>query len=90
MENRAIVTIIRKLFTDISRNGGNVSYEGIAELSDSGYARIEVALPCGVEKFPSVPYMVIVDCANTFCEYRKNRIPLLTVNEWKPISHLYM
>lgn len=87
LANRAIVTITRKL----PKVPGNPQlYVGIAELADSGFTAVEVALPHGVKDFPSCPYMVTVDCDSTYCEMRKGKLPLLTVTDWQPMEHYYM
>ena len=87
LANRAIVTITGKL----PRVPGNPQlYQGIVELADSGYTRVEVVLPYGVRDFPVCPYMVTVDCESTICEMRKGKWPLLTVVEWSPMEHYYM
>lgn len=70
--------------------GEPARYEGVTELADSGFTRVEIALPYGVKLFPDVPYMVTVDCETTFCEYRKGLLPLLTVTDWQPMTHYYM
>lgn len=87
MENRAIVTITRKL---PKLPGQPTAYEGVTELANTGYTRVEIALPHGVENFPAVPYMVTVDCETAFCESRKGMLPLLTITEWEPMQHYYM
>lgn len=87
LENRAIVTITRKL---PKVSGSPQFYKGVAELADSGFTTVEVALPYGVKDFPVCPYMVTVDCATTVCEFRKGKIPLLTITDWKPMEHFYM
>lgn len=87
MENRAIVTITRKL---PKLPGNPILYEGVTELSNTGYTRVEIALPHGVKDFPAVPYMVTVDCETAFCEFRKGMLPLLTITEWEPMQHYYM
>lgn len=83
--NRAIVTITGKL-----PPGNTKMYQGVVELASNGYTRIEIALPDGVKDFPSVPYMVTVDCESTMCEGRKGKWPLLTIYEWEPMQHYYM
>lgn len=87
LPNRAIITITGKL-TKVP--GKPQIYQGIAELADSGYTRVEIALPFGVKDFPACPYMVTVDCETTYCEMRKGMWPLLTVTEWEPMQHYYM
>lgn len=87
MENRAIVTITRKL---PKLPGGPILYEGVTELSNTGYTRVEIALPYGVEDFPTFPYMVTAGCETAFCEFRKGMLPLLTITEWEPMQHYYM
>lgn len=87
LPNRAIVTITGKL----SKLPGKPQlYQGVVELADYGFTRVEVALPYGVKDFPSVPYMVTVDCGSTMCEMRKGRWPLLTVTDWEPMQYYYM
>lgn len=87
LANRAIVTITGKL----SKEPGKPQiYQGVAELADSGFTRVEIALPYGVKDFPTCPYMVTVDCETTYCEMRKGKYPLLTVTDWEPIQHYYM
>ena len=87
LANRAIVTITGKL-TKVP--GKPQIYQGVVELRDMGYVRVEIALPYGVKDFPECPYMVTVDCENTICEMRKGKWPLLTVTEWEPMQHYYM
>ena len=85
--NRAIVTITGKL----SKLPGKPQiYQGIVELADHGFTRVEIAIPHGVDDFPSVPYMVTVDCESTMCEMRKGKWPLLTVTYWESMQHYYM
>lgn len=85
--NRTIVTISGKL----PKLPGNLqTYQGIVELANSGYTRVEIALPLGVKDFPYTPYMVTVDCELTMCEMRKGKLPLLTITEWEPMQHYYM
>ena len=87
LANRAIVTITGKL----PKVPGNPQiYQGIAELADNGFTKVEVALPFGVKDFPTCPYMVTVDCETTYCEMRKGKWPLLTVTDWQPMEHYYM
>lgn len=87
LPNRAIVTITGKL----PKLPGNPQfYQGIVELADYGFTRVEIALPHGVRDFPVTPYMVTVDCETTMCEMRKGKWPLLTVTEWEPMQHYYM
>ena len=85
--NRAILTIYRKI--DNPRHTNPVSYNGVIELMDRGFVHVEVVLPMGVKPFPYVPYMVTVSCEDTFAEYRKGAIPLLTVNQWEEMEHYY-
>lgn len=88
LSNRAIVTITGKLN---KLSGASVErYTGVVELADSGFTTVEVVLPFGTRIFTSVPYMVTVDCDSTVCEFRKGRIPLLTVTDWQPMEHYYM
>lgn len=87
LQNRAIVTITGKLPKSI---GGPQLYQGVAELADTGFARVEIAVPQGVKDFPSTPYMFTVDCESTMCEMRPGKWPLLTVSEWSPLEHYYM
>ena len=87
MENRAIVTITRKLS---KLPGKPILYEGITELVNAGYTRVEIALPHGVMDFPQAPYMATVDCETSFCEFRKGMLPLLTITDWRPMEHFYM
>ena len=85
--NRAIVSITRKL---PKLRGKPQIYYGVVELADSGYTQVEIALPYGVKDFPACPYMVMVDCDNTYCERRKGKWPLLTITEWFDMEHMYM
>lgn len=87
LANRAIVTITGKR---PKVPGKPLLYEGVIELVDSGFTRVEIALPQGVRDFPACPYMVTVDCQDTICEMRKGRWPLLTVVDWQPMEHYYM
>ena len=87
LQNRAIITTTGKLPKSI---GGSRLYQGVAELADTGFARVEIALPYGVKDFPSTPYMFTVDCESTMCEMRQGKWPLLTVSEWLPLEHYYM
>ena len=88
LKNRAIVTITGKLnkLPGISAE----RYIGVVELADSGFTTVEVVLPFGTRNFTTVPYMVTVDCDSTVCEFRKGKIPLLTVTDWQPMEHYYM
>lgn len=86
MDNRAIVTITRKL---PKLPGKPQTYQGVVELLNMGYTQVEIALPHGVYDFPACPYMVTVDCNNTYCEMRKGQWPLLTITEWFEMEHMY-
>lgn len=85
--NRTIVTITGKL---PKVPGKPTLYQGVVELVNNGYTRVEIALPQGVRDFPACPYMVTVDCESTMCEMRRGMWPLLTVLEWQPMEHYYM
>ena len=87
LPNKAIVTITGKL---PHVPGRPQLYQGVAELANTGFARVEIALPQGVRDFPSCPYMVTVDCESTMCEMRKGKWPLLTIVEWSPMEYYYM
>ena len=87
LANRAIVTITGKL----PKLPGNPQlYQGIVELADNGYTRVEIAISHGVRDFPVTPYMLTVDCESTMCEMRRGKWPLLTITEWEPMQHYYM
>lgn len=84
LPNRAIVTITGKL---PKVPGNPIMYQGVVELADRGFTRVEIALPQGVKEFPACPYMVTVDCESTICEMRKGMWPLLTIVEWSPMEY---
>lgn len=87
LSNRAIVTITGRS----SRLSGSVKlYQGVVELAGPGFTFVEIALSYGAKEFPSIPYMITVDCESTICEMRKGKWPLLTVAEWEPMTHFYM
>ena len=88
LPNRAIVTITGKLSKLPSALAER--YVGVAELADSGFTTVEIVLPFGTRSFTSVPYMVTVDCVSTICEFRRGKIPLLTVTDWQPMEYYYM
>lgn len=90
LTNRAIVTITGEMKSFPRNPGESAKYLGVVELADSGFTTVEVALPFGTLNFPHVPFMVTVDCDITICEYRKGKIPLLTVTEWEPMQYYYM
>lgn len=87
LSNRAIVTITGKS----TKLPGNAKlYQGVVELATTGLTFVEIALSYGAKEFPSIPYMITVDCESTICEMRKGKWPLLTVAEWEPMTHYYM
>lgn len=87
---RAIVTITGEMQSFPRNPGEPAKYIGVVELANSGFTTVEVVLSSGIRKFPNVPFMVIVDCDSTICEFRKGKIPLLTITDWQPMEHYYM
>lgn len=90
LANRAIVTITGEMQSFPRNPGESAKYIGVAELADSGFTTVEIALPFGTRNFPKVPFMVTVDCDSTICEFRKGKFPLLTITDWQPMEHYYM
>ena len=88
MENRAIISVHSKL-PKRERVSPN-SYLGVTELVGHGFVLCEVALPFGVTDLPQCPFMFTADCETTYAEFRKGKMPLLTVNDWREIQHYYM
>ena len=85
--NRAIITITGRL---PKLPGKPRRYKGVAELIDYGFIHAEIELPIGVDEFPSVPYMITVDCDSTMSEIRDGKCPLIIVTEWESMQHYYM
>ena len=88
MENRAIISVHSKVPRK-ERVEPN-RYLGVVELVGEGFRLVEVALPFGVPNLPECPYIFTASCEDTFVEMRKGKLPLLQIQEWRPMEHFYM